>query len=164
MNYRALLVVVGIAAAAVPAAYAEDRLAVGIVVGEPTGVTVKKWLNSRVAINTAAAWSFSDNDSFQFHADYLIHDYTITRHPRLGGKMPVYYGVGARVKLEEEDNNNIGRNNDDTLIGVRIPVGVTYLLPDRPLDIFAEFVPILDIAPDTELDLNAAIGVRYYFD
>jgi len=30
-------------------------------------------------------------------------------------------------------------------------------------DVFVEVVPILDIVPDTEFEINAGIGARFYF-
>lgn len=161
MRYCGAVVAVALVAMA-GSAHAQGKLGVGIIAGEPTGITVKKWRDSRVAIDAAAAWSFSDNDSFQFHMDYLVHDYTVFRPTELKGKLPLYYGVGGRLKLKDNDNNK-NRNNDDTLIGIRVPVGVAYLLPKDPFEFFAEIVPTLDIAPDTDLDINAALGFRYYF-
>jgi len=44
------------------------------------------------------------------------------------------------------------------------PLGVTYTRPKASLDAFFEVVPMLDIAPETAFDLNAAIGVRFFFN
>lgn len=161
MNCRSLLAA-AVLLAACGVVNAQEKLGVGIIAGEPTGVTLKKWRDNRVAIDMAAAWSFSENDSFQFHIDYLVHDYTVFRPSGVTGKLPLYYGIGGRVKLRDDDNNK-NRNNDDTLIGVRVPVGIAYLLPKDPFEFFGEIVPTLDVAPDTDLDINAAIGFRYYF-
>ncbi|KAF0191133.1 MAG: hypothetical protein FD165_2065 [Gammaproteobacteria bacterium] len=162
MTCRGVVVVVALLVVA-GSANAQDKFGVGIIAGEPTGITVKKWLDNRVAIDAAAAWSFSDNDSFQFHMDYLIHDYTVFHPKELKGRLPLYYGVGGRLKLRDNDNNK-NKNNDDTLVGIRVPVGVAYLLPNDPFEFFAEIVPTLDIAPETDLDINAALGFRYYFN
>ncbi len=67
--------------------------------------------------------------------------------------MPVYYGIGARVKLADDPN-----------IGVRVPVGITYQVSGAPLDIFLELVPVLDLAPDTNFGFNGALGVKYFFN
>lgn len=141
---------------------AAEGLGLGVIVGEPTGVSIKNWVSERHAIDAAAAWSFSENDSIQLHADYLIHDFSLLRPEGLTGRMPVYVGLGARVKLKESDNTG-GRNVDDDLVGVRIPVGVSYLFNDAAVELFAELVPILDVAPDSDFDINAAIGARLYF-
>ena len=130
----------------------ETGLGIGVIIGEPTGISIKKWIGETRAVDAAAAWSFSKNESFQLHADYLIHNFSLLKLEDLEGRLPVYYGVGCRIKLDE-----------DALIGIRVPFGISYLFADAPVDLFIEIVPILDVAPDTDLDINAAIGVRYYF-
>jgi hypothetical protein len=40
---------------------------------------------------------------------------------------------------------------------------LTYIFQSAPVDIFFEVVPILDLVPDTEFDLNAALGARFFF-
>jgi hypothetical protein len=141
---------------------AEDGFGLGVILGEPTGISVKKWITNEHAVDGAAAWSFSENDSFQLHADYLIHNFGILKPGDIGGRLPLYCGVGARIKLESHDNEN-GRNNHDELLGVRIPFGISYIFANAPVDLFAEIVPILDLVPDTDFELNGAIGARFYF-
>jgi hypothetical protein len=141
---------------------AEDGIGIGAIMGEPTGITVKKWISHDHAIDAAAGWSFSENDSFQFHADYLIHNFAILDPGTIGGRLPVYVGVGGRLKLANHDHAD-GRNHDDALLGVRVPFGVSYLFAKAPVELFAEIVPILDLAPRTEFDLNGAVGARFYF-
>ena len=70
------------------------------------------------------------------------------------GSLPIYYGIGGRIKFDDEDENKIG---------VRIPIGLAYQFADAPLDIFFEIVPLLDLAPATDFGLNGAIGIRYFF-
>lgn len=135
--------------------YAKQDLGLGVIVGEPTGLSLKYWLDEDRAIDAAAAWSFSGHDSFQLHADYLFHRFDIFETGEVTGKMPLYYGLGARVKDKDKD--------DDTAFGLRIPLGITYLFADAPFDLFAELVPIVNLAPDVDVDINAAIGFRFYF-
>lgn len=138
-------------------AAAQDRdLGIGIIVGEPTGISAKYWLGGTTAVDAAAAWSFSKNSAFHIHADYLFHDFELL-NPRqvLGtekGQLPVYYGIGGRLKLRSENQ-----------FGLRFVAGIEYIFEESPLDIFAEVAPILDLAPSTKLSLNAAIGIRYFF-
>lgn len=140
----------------------KDGFGLGIIVGEPTGLSLKKWTRDDRAVDAGVAWSFSENDSLHLHADYLFHRFELIAIPEINGKLPLYFGLGARVKLKEE-NNGKGRNNDDVLVGVRVPLGISYLFENAPFDIFAEVVPVLDLAPDTDFDLNAAVGTRLYF-
>lgn len=137
---------------------ANGDLGVGVMVGEPTGLSVKYWLDDRQAIDGAAGWSFSGKDSFHLHADYLVHRFDFFDHPEdaegLAGTA-FYYGVGARLKDKDHD--------DDTAFGIRIPLGITHLFDDAPFDLFAEVVPLVDLTPDVDLDLNVAVGLRFYF-
>jgi hypothetical protein len=129
---------------------------IGIIVGEPTGLSLKFWQSQRTAIDLAAAWSFTDDGAFHIHGDFLFHKFDLIKVSE--GQLPFYYGIGARVKVYDGDHD------DDVLVGLRIPLGLDYLFGGgTPLDVFVEVVPILDLAPDTDVSLNASIGIRYWF-
>ncbi len=123
---------------------------IGVIVGEPTGISFKNWLTTNTAVDGGAAWSFEGKDAFHLHADYLFHNDKLTEVEK--GKLLFYYGLGARLKLQ-----------DKSRLGVRIPLGVDYLLQETPLDFFLEIVPIMDLVPDTELEFNGGFGVRLFF-
>ncbi|MCU0915647.1 MAG: DUF3996 domain-containing protein [Planctomycetes bacterium] len=142
-------------------AFAQDQLGLGLILGEPTGLSVKYWLDDEHAIDGAAGWSFWDDDGFQLHADYLWHNYELLDLGETEGRVPVYYGLGARLKFENDDNRGRG-DDDDTVFGIRAPLGITYRFANEPLDLFAEIVPVLDLTPDVELNLNLAVGIRIY--
>ena len=135
-----------------------ERFGLGLILGEPTGVSMKYWLNKDEAIDGALAWTLSDNDSFQLHGDYLFHDYQLSN----SDQWPVYYGVGALLRFKHDE----GRHHDDneTIFGLRVPIGMSYLFEkDTPFEFFFEVAPILEVAPDIDLDVNASIGIRFYF-
>lgn len=155
-GFAALVLVMGIATAR-----AQDGFGVGIILGEPTGITVKQWISPEHAIDAAAGWSFLENDSVQLHADYLFHNFGLLKTDPTVGRLPVYVGIGGRVKLEDDDGT--GRNNNDDLLGIRVPLGIAYRCATAPVDIFLEIVPVLDVVPDSDFDINAAIGARFYF-
>jgi len=118
----------------------------GIVLGEPTGVTAR-FMKGGNNFQVHAAWSFSDEAALQLNGDYL-------RSGRLetDPMMPFYFGLGVRVKFA-----------DDARLGVRVPLGVNHFFRGHPVEVFAEVVPILDLVPDTEFDFNGAVGLRWYF-
>ncbi len=132
-------------------ATAQDRgLGLGVLVGEPTGLSAKFWLGPTSAIDAAAAWSFTGENRFQLHVDYLAHFFHLFPVPK--GTLPLYFGGGGRLELD-----------DDPQFGIRVPVGLAYLFPNIPLDIFAEIGPVVHLAPETGFALTGAIGVRYFF-
>ena len=130
------------------AAAQHTRLAVGVIVGEPTGVSGKLWLSHAGAVDAAAAWSFVNQGAVHLHADYLLHNHDLIKVE--SGTAAVYYGLGGRLKFGTQ-----------TSVGVRIPVGIEYLLAEIPVGVFAELGPVLDLAPSTKLRFNGAIGARY---
>ncbi len=126
----------------------------GIISGEPTGVSGKFWIDGNSAIDGAVAWSFAKDFNFHIHADWLFHNWTFLKKSFEveQGEIPLYYGVGGRMRFD-----------DDPRVGVRFVVGLAYMWDNAPFDVFFEVAPVLDLAPETELDGNIAIGVRYWF-
>lgn len=147
-----LLILLALAAGTLttPARAQRDGFGLGLILGEPTGFAFKGWIDSRSAVDGALAWSFLHSTSFHVHADYLIH----TEKPTKREDMPVYYGIGGRIKAG-------GRGGDR--IGIRVVGGLAYYIPDSPIDIFVELAPILDFAPSTDFQVNGGIGARYFF-
>jgi hypothetical protein len=145
-----------------PALARAGSLGLGVIAGEPTGISLKTWLDGRHAVDAALGWSFAGDTSLHLHADYLWHDFGLLRPTGVKGRLPLYYGLGARLKVHADDDGHHG-NEDDTVLGVRFPVGVAWVPPSAPLDVFLEIAPVLDLLPGTDLNLNAAIGVRYWF-
>jgi len=135
----------------------QDDFGIGVIIGEPTGLSLKYWIDEEIAVDGALAWSYAENNSLQLHSDYLVHNYDLLEDNQL----PVYYGIGARLKFKDDDGR--GRNENHDMFGIRFPLGITYLFDDEPLDLFFEVVPVLDLSPEVDLDINAALGLRLYF-
>ncbi len=128
----------------------ESGFGFGVILGEPTGISTKLWIEDNEAIDAAVAWSFEKKSAVHLHADLLFHSPKISKVEM--SKLVVYFGIGGRIKFEEKSK-----------AGVRIPLGLNYLPSKTPLDVFFEIVPLLDLAPSTKFRLNAAIGIRYFF-
>ncbi|OFY57387.1 MAG: hypothetical protein A2Y87_06900, partial [Bacteroidetes bacterium RBG_13_46_8] len=120
----------------------------GIIMGEPSGISFKTWISGRSAIDAGLAWSFYAG-AYHSHADYLWHNFMLFRLGEGKGKLPLYMGVGGRVKV----------SGKDVLLGARVPIGLTYIFPGDRFDIFLEAVPVLNLIPGTGFDLNAGAGV-----
>lgn len=131
-------------------AQSKGEKGIGLMIGDPTGVTFKSWTSSKTAFDLGAAWSLENNGGISIHGDYLWHSWFDVDK----GNFAFYYGVGARARFIE---------NEDSSVGVRIPLGVNYLFEDAPLDLFVEIAPIVDLIPDTDANGDGAIGIRYYF-
>ena len=135
-----------------PASAKTDGVGLGVIIGEPTGPCFKIWTGSKTAIDGGLAWTLDHHSSMHIHVDYLMHDFSLIKVEK--GRLPLYFGIGGRILFEEDS---------DDRVGARVPVGLEYLFDGAPMDIFLEVAPVVDLTPDTELDFNAAIGVRYFF-
>jgi len=131
--------------------FAQDSgLGLGLIFGEPTGLSAKMWTSERTALDAAVAWSFSGLGFFHIQSDFLIHNYELL--PVSKGKLPVYYGLGAFIAFSSE----LG-------LGIRVPFGLAYQFEGAPVDLFGELVPGLSLLPDLGLYFGGGIGVRYFF-
>ena len=138
----------------------------GIILGEPTGISLKGWIASDRAIDGAVAWSLFGHGYFSVHADYLFHNMDLIKLNK--GKLPLYYGPGVRLRSWGGDRYwDRGRwhqyDGGRADIGIRFPVGLDYLPASAPVDVFLEIAPCLDLLPATSFDVGAAIGARYWF-
>ncbi|HER43429.1 MAG TPA: hypothetical protein ENO08_03110 [Candidatus Eisenbacteria bacterium] len=123
-----------------------------MIVGEPTGLSAKMWTTESTGFDLGLAWSWSGDGHFHIHADYLFHNFGLFDVSK--GMLPFYVGIGGRMLFRDDDDDNIG---------VRIPVGIEYYFEGAPVAVFGEVVPILDLAPSTDFELNGGLGVRFYF-
>lgn len=130
----------------------DHRFEAGAIFGEPTGASLKYWLNDKVAVDGAVGWAFRDDSDFYLHSDVLWHAFDV--FPVSKGALPLYFGVGGLAKF---------RDNADDIYGIRFPIGVNYLFENAPVSLFLEVAPVLDVAPSTRGDITAGIGVRYRF-
>ena len=109
-------------------------------------------LADKNAIDVGVGWETSGDNELHIYGDYLFHLYDVIKVPK--GKLPIYFGGGARWIYREDKDNRLG---------VRIPVGLEYLFEGISLGAFVEIVPVVNLTPDTEGDLEAGIGIRYFF-
>jgi len=122
----------------------------GIILGEPTGVSLKYWTSDRNAVDGGVAWAFGNDGRFHLHADYLWH---FDVHVADGERFLLYTGIGGRFAV----------GKGDAVVGARVPLGFLWEPRGAPIDVFAEVVPILDLAPATKFRGNGGIGVRFFF-
>lgn len=126
----------------------------GIMLGNPSGLSGKIWLNHDAAIDGAFG---VDGGELDAHLSLLWHDETIPKQLHItdhlqGVKVPFYFGIGPRVIF-----------GDNPEFGIRTPVGLSFLPDGTDWEIFTELAPVLRLTPDVGFDGNFAVGVRYYF-
>jgi hypothetical protein len=137
----------------------KGTLGVGIILGEPTGITAKLYLQDDQAIQAAVGSAFIGG-GLQLHADYVFHPYILQTRPSF--VLPVYVGPGVRLI----DYAN-GRDDSSFAIGARVVGGLLFDFKEVPLDAFIEVAAVLEYelsdGAGAGIKLNAGAGVRYYF-
>jgi hypothetical protein len=137
----------------------KGTLGVGIILGEPTGISAKLYLKDDVAIQGAVGSAFIGG-GLHLHTDYVFHPYILQTRPSF--VLPVYIGPGVRLI----DYTN-GRDDSSFAIGVRGVVGMLFDFKEVPLDAFVEVATVLEYefkdGRGAALRFNAGAGVRYYF-
>jgi hypothetical protein len=126
---------------------------IGLIFGEPSGVSFKFWTGSTIAFDAAAAWSFVNGGSFQVHGDIIFHSFNLFRVER--GRAALYYGFGGRFKTAHD--------TEKARVSFRVPIGVSYEFEGAAIELFFEVAPMLDLAPETQAAVGGGLGFRYYF-
>lgn len=129
----------------------------GLMLGNPSGLSFKMWLDEKVAFDGAVG---VDQGEFDAHATLLFHNFTWAKNinDRLikgitdNGEFPFYFGVGPRALFDNK-----------TELGVRFPVGLAFLPHNTTWEFFAEVAPVLRLTPSSGVDADYALGLRYYF-
>jgi len=151
---KSLLTALLVVAAAAPL-HATDRAGdqgVGVMIGNPSGLSYKMFLDNRIAIDGAFG---VDQGRADAHVTLLYHDFDVwKRSPafqNVDGDMPLYFGVGPRALFDH-----------DTEFGLRFVVGTSFFPANTPWEIFGVLAPVLRFTPDSGADFDFAVGVRYY--
>jgi hypothetical protein len=140
---------------------ANKSFGLGIILFEPIGLTAKYYLSPSTALDFAFGEydRFRDDDDLGAHVDFLWHPLTlVTADPFL---LPLYFGLGGRLVGDDDEGDD-----DDIDAAIRVPVGISLDFNRAPVDVFFEFAILIELInedSDDDVDLDAAIGVRYYF-
>jgi hypothetical protein len=146
--------------AAVATATAQKGTGFGIILGDPTGLTLKHWVSRDQAI--AASLGGSYYGAPRIGLDYLWH-FNAFRSSivLLYGDAGLAIGFGKGVRWWGDRAYKYYDRND-ARIGVRGMVGLNVLPRGVPLEFFLELGPLLTIAPGFASTVDVALGMRFY--
>lgn len=136
----------------------------GLILGEPTGLTLKGSLGSSNAWDAGIGSSFFG--SLRFHGDYLwnVNAFSST-------KAGLYFGLGAALGFGRGKGVLVSDNQDHwyyysdenaVALGLRAVAGVNGMPFNAPVELFFELAPIVGLSPTTGVGYDLALGVRYY--
>jgi hypothetical protein len=146
---------------------ANKTFGLGLELGAPTGLTGKYFLSADRALDfgIGTIYEYVDRSGFHLYGDYLWHPVSLVGVPAF--ELPLYIGLGFRIW--DFDHDRDGVTDDGFAFGIRVPIGVSMDFNNVPLDVFLQFVPVLDFFSGYERhsvypDLDVSVGVRYFFN
>jgi hypothetical protein len=145
-----------------PVAAQDHGFGMGLILGEPTGLSAKLWTSKNNAFDFGLGVSvggdrisykghYDNGGRIHFHMDYLWHAFNVISSTE---RFPLYYGFGGRF--------NTGAGYDES-IGIRGVFGIAWFPHATPIDVFLELVPVMQITSSTGLGIDAGLGIRYFF-
>ena len=153
---------------------ANKTFGLGIMLGSPTGLSGKYFTGPATAIDfgVGGIGCCRGRSGIHLHADFLWHPISLVSDPAF--ELPFYVGVGGRFFNYEWRHND--HYHDGSAVGLRVPFGLAFDFNNVPLDIFVELALVFDFIVDNDdfdddfhdgglyVDLDGAIGARYYFN
>jgi hypothetical protein len=133
-----------------PARADNGAFGLGLILGQPTGITGAFELSDKTAIDAALGLAIFDNRDFYVHVEFLWYLPTLVHGNAVD--LNAYLGIGGFLVTHK-----------DPVIGARAPFGLSLDFANAPLQIFAEASVLLALAPDVAGDVRGALGFRYYF-
>ncbi len=154
--FTAISLVIIILSSSVMLSPAEKRIGAGFILGSPSGITGKLFLDKSNAVDVGLG--VASGDGFYLYGDYLRH---------FSGVFPVdnlvlYFGIGPGYHRYERKNKR-DENEVENRLEARLPIGLEYVVDKAPLGVFIELAPALRVSPDIDFDVRGGIGLRYYF-
>jgi hypothetical protein len=144
------------------------KVGLGVLIGSRTGITLKLWPKRRHGISfDVGSTNFSNTISFalsyQFHAKLL-------RASGAPVSAQFYFGVGGRARVlihsvpdDPSDPDSEFTINTAAVIGVRVPIGFSFLIEGFPVELFIEAAPAVDFWQALGFDFEGVGGARVYF-
>jgi hypothetical protein len=141
---------------------ARADVALGLFLGEPTGIDLKLGLSPKSALDILVGWyNQYDNwndDSAYVHVTYLVQPFITYGESVM---VPFRIGIGGAIFDDR------GRYNEDLNLAVRVPFQIGFMFRRTPLEIYAEIALKATIIDENNnhraIDLDGGIGLRVYF-
>jgi len=137
------------------------NIGIGIVLGQPTGLTLdirpNVWSSFEIDLGLG---DFDEGESSYAHLVYQVRLFHLSHKRSLA--IPLYLGVGAFVA------DGHGRDfEDDAVLGVRAPIGIAFEFRP-PVQIFLEIAILFEMVQigydsNDRAHVRGALGFRLYF-
>jgi hypothetical protein len=128
----------------------------GATLGTPSGLTGKLWLGDVNAVQFAVGGQWGAFRDLAGSFDFVLH----FRPVNVEGdefSLPIHVGGGIKADVD------LSVPGAQLLVGPRVVVGASVLVPTLPVDLFLEVAPTVYVATLWGWAMDGQVGARYYF-
>lgn len=131
----------------------KGKVGIGVVLGAPTGFSIKYWENQRIAYQGSIGAMF--NGGLMIGGDYLIHENAFKNQD-----FPFYYGPG--LFLGDAGFGGPVYSRSRVALGIRGAFGVDFIPREYPFDVAMELGPSLLLTPAVGVGIQLSVAFRFY--
>ncbi len=137
------------------ASAADSNFGLGFILGNPSGLSARLATGGNNAVDLLLGYNLDRHEGGQdgilyLGGDYLWYNYSLIHVAE--GRLPIYFGPGIKATI-----------SDNSSVGIRGVLGLEYQFATAPFDLFLEVGPGINIVPNTQPDVSAGFGARYFF-
>jgi opacity protein-like surface antigen len=135
------------------------NLGIGVILGSPTGLSFKYLVSRTSALAAHAGWDFRHDTGIHVTGDYqhLFPMVIETEEGTAIDDFTPYIAVGGRFRFKEV----VATDDNEFHLGLRVGGGVEYNVSQ--FGIFLEVLPVVDLIPSTDFDIEGGLGFLFYF-
>lgn len=135
----------------------------GLILGDPTGLSLKIWTSNDNAFHLYVGSSYFGK--VRLGGDYLWHfdsfnSSVVKLYTGLG--LVVGFGNGSGLWYKSHKDNFYYWDDDAVGIAARGILGLNIIPRNSPIEIFLEVAPLVGLSPNFGVNIDAAVGFRYY--
>jgi hypothetical protein len=135
----------------------------GIMVGDPTGLTVKFWTQRQNAFVIDVGGSYFGSP--RIGVDYLWHfdafrSNVAKLYAGIGGALGI--GQGKGIYYSNDEGRFYFRSDNGIGIGARGVFGVNFIPQNTPLEVFLELGLLVGLTPSFGSAVDSGLGIRFY--
>lgn len=135
----------------------------GIMVGDPTGLTIKYWTQRTNAIVIDVGGSYFGSP--RIGLDYLWHfdafrSNVAKLYAGFGGALGI--GEGKGLYYDNDEGRFYFRSDNGLGLGARGVFGINFVPQSTPLEIFLEVGLLVGLSPSFGSAFDSGLGLRFY--
>jgi hypothetical protein len=162
-----LLILIVYAVIFISSSYAQSpegkNFGFGLMVGDPTGLTIKFWTQRSSAIVIDVGGSYFGSP--RIGIDYLWHfnafRSNVTKlYAGFGGALGI--GEGKGLYYSNNEGRFYFRTHNGLGTGARGVIGVNFIPQSAPLEIFLELGMLVGLTPSFGSAFDSGLGIRFY--